>query len=70
MAAAGKDSLRVIISASQGAGATGARVGQVAGERRDEVAGISRPAEASVEAQLGPVIVMAVNLAVSSFLNP
>lgn len=62
--AAAKHVLGVVAFAIQGAGAAGARVGKVTGRRRDEVAGISRPAEASVQVQLGPVVVVSVNLAV------
>lgn len=39
-------------------------VGEVAGRRVGEAAGVGRPAEAGVEVQLGPVLLLVVDLAV------
>lgn len=44
--------------------AAGDSVGEVAGRRVGEAAGVSRPAEAGVEVQLGEVVILAVALAV------
>lgn len=62
-ASAGEGAVVVLATAGRGR-AAGAGVGEVTRRRRDEVAGIGRPAKAVVQVELSPVIFSTVDLAI------